>query len=161
MAPPTLFSFADRHRWSNETGLENLPKASFKLPSESWVWEPNASGNDGWALDATCGGEPTVGESYEVKWDPDDLELHGSAVIVTKGSRSFSITDREGWQYAVDFPAQYTPDMKFTSCVRRRRWVKFRSDFENTGQVGTWDLAYAVAGQRSAWLGWSLLLHLL
>ena len=35
-------------------------------------------------------------------------------------------TDKEGWQYAVDFPAQYTPDMKFTSCVRRRRWIKFR-----------------------------------
>lgn len=34
--------------------------------------------------------------------------------------------DKDGWQYAVDFPAQYTPGIKFTSCVRRRRWVKYR-----------------------------------
>ena len=51
----------DRHHWSDDSGLVNKPKESFKLPSDSWVWEPNASGDDGWALDATCDGVPTVG----------------------------------------------------------------------------------------------------
>ena len=29
-----------------------------------------------------------------------------------------------GWTYAVDFPAEYQPKKGFTSCVRRRRWIR-------------------------------------
>jgi len=31
-----------------------------------------------------------------------------------------------GWTYAVDFPAEYHPKKGFTSCVRRRRWLRHR-----------------------------------
>ncbi|CAH1130207.1 unnamed protein product [Ceutorhynchus assimilis] len=32
--------------------------------------------------------------------------------------------DREGWQYAVDFPATYHATKQFTDLVRRRRWYR-------------------------------------
>ncbi|XP_038155641.1 tectonin beta-propeller repeat-containing protein 1 [Cyprinodon tularosa] len=31
-----------------------------------------------------------------------------------------------GWTYAMDFPATYTKDKKWNSCVRRRRWLRYR-----------------------------------
>uniref|UniRef100_A0A665W0J0 Tectonin beta-propeller repeat-containing protein 1 n=1 Tax=Echeneis naucrates TaxID=173247 RepID=A0A665W0J0_ECHNA len=39
-----------------------------------------------------------------------------------------------GWEYAVDFPANFSPDKKWNSCVRRRRWIRYR---RYTAQ-GTW-----------------------
>uniref|UniRef100_A0A8C4NTH6 Tectonin beta-propeller repeat-containing protein 1 n=1 Tax=Dicentrarchus labrax TaxID=13489 RepID=A0A8C4NTH6_DICLA len=35
-------------------------------------------------------------------------------------------TEKEGWSYAIDFPATYTKDKKWNSCVRRRRWLRYR-----------------------------------
>ena len=32
----------------------------------------------------------------------------------------------QGWTYAVDFPAEYHPKKGFTSCVRRRKWIRYR-----------------------------------
>lgn len=32
----------------------------------------------------------------------------------------------QGWTYAIDFPATYTRDKKWNSCVRRRRWTRYR-----------------------------------
>lgn len=32
--------------------------------------------------------------------------------------------DRDGWQYATDFPAQYHGKKQFTDYVRRRRWFR-------------------------------------
>lgn len=32
----------------------------------------------------------------------------------------------QGWTYAIDFPATYTKDKKWNSCVRRRRWLRYR-----------------------------------
>lgn len=32
----------------------------------------------------------------------------------------------QGWSYAVDFPATYYKDKKWNSCVRRRRWIRYR-----------------------------------
>ncbi|XP_071442463.1 tectonin beta-propeller repeat-containing protein [Hetaerina americana] len=34
--------------------------------------------------------------------------------------------DAEGWTYAVDFPAVYHPQKSWSSCVRRRKWVRHR-----------------------------------
>ena len=31
-----------------------------------------------------------------------------------------------GWTYAVDFPAEYHAKKGFTSCVRRRKWIRHR-----------------------------------
>ena len=32
----------------------------------------------------------------------------------------------QGWTYAVDFPAEYCAKKTFTSCVRRRKWIRYR-----------------------------------
>ena len=34
--------------------------------------------------------------------------------------------DDHGWTYAVDFPAEYHSKKGFTSCVRRRKWIRYR-----------------------------------
>lgn len=34
--------------------------------------------------------------------------------------------DHDGWTYAVDFPAKYYPQKQWKSCVRRRKWVRYR-----------------------------------
>ncbi|XP_076684983.1 tectonin beta-propeller repeat-containing peroxin 23 isoform X2 [Andrena cerasifolii] len=34
--------------------------------------------------------------------------------------------DHDGWTYAVDFPATYTTKKQWKSCVRRRKWVRYR-----------------------------------
>ncbi|XP_031344755.1 tectonin beta-propeller repeat-containing protein isoform X2 [Photinus pyralis] len=34
--------------------------------------------------------------------------------------------DHNGWTYAVDFPSQYYPKKQWSSCVRRRLWVRSR-----------------------------------
>ncbi|RVE59393.1 hypothetical protein OJAV_G00188080 [Oryzias javanicus] len=35
-------------------------------------------------------------------------------------------TEKEGWTYSIDFPSTYTKDKKWNSCVRRRRWIRYR-----------------------------------
>jgi len=34
--------------------------------------------------------------------------------------------DHDGWTYAVDFPAQYGPTKQWKTCVRRRKWIRYR-----------------------------------
>jgi tectonin beta-propeller repeat-containing protein 1 len=34
--------------------------------------------------------------------------------------------DHDGWSYAVDFPAQFGPLKQWKSCVRRRKWIRYR-----------------------------------
>ncbi|XP_034938051.1 tectonin beta-propeller repeat-containing protein [Chelonus insularis] len=34
--------------------------------------------------------------------------------------------DHDGWTYAVDFPATYSIKKQWKSCVRRRKWVRYR-----------------------------------
>lgn len=40
--------------------------------------------------------------------------------------------DRDGWQYATDFPSQYHGKKQFTDYVRRRRWFR-RCQFTTSG----------------------------
>jgi tectonin beta-propeller repeat-containing protein 1 len=40
--------------------------------------------------------------------------------------------DRDGWQYAVDFPSTYHANKQFTDYVRRRRWYR-RCAISTTG----------------------------
>lgn len=34
--------------------------------------------------------------------------------------------DHDGWTYALDFPAKYHPKKQWNSCVRRRKWIRYR-----------------------------------
>lgn len=51
------------------------------------------------------------------QWDGEwhlDLNLEGQPL------------DHDGWSYAIDFPAKYQAKKAWNSCVRRRKWVRFR-----------------------------------
>ncbi|XP_077482271.1 tectonin beta-propeller repeat-containing protein 1-like [Stigmatopora argus] len=78
-------------------------------------------------------------------------------------------TEKEGWTYSIDFPAVYTKDKKWNSCVRRRRWLRHRRykgmDFwaEIPSQkttlpdpfsdisCGGWEITEEPRGQLSLW----------
>nr|CAD7586073.1 unnamed protein product [Timema genevievae] len=34
--------------------------------------------------------------------------------------------DHDGWSYAIDFPATFHPKKQWKSCVRRRKWIRYR-----------------------------------
>lgn len=34
--------------------------------------------------------------------------------------------DHDAWTYALDFPAKYHPKKQWNSCVRRRKWIRYR-----------------------------------
>lgn len=76
-----------------------------------------------------------------------------------------------GWTYAIDFPATYTRDKKWNSCVRRRRWIRYRRyksrdtwaqipsqddpkqlpDPFNDLSVGGWEITDEPVGRLSVW----------
>ncbi len=86
----------DRPDWSNETGKEAMPRDAQRLPSDAWVWDGD------WRV---------------------DLALLRRA---TTGSGGSGGVDEEGWEYAIDFPREYTPHRMWYHSVRRRRWIRVR-----------------------------------
>ncbi|XP_068209881.1 tectonin beta-propeller repeat-containing protein [Palaemon carinicauda] len=56
---------------------------------------------------------PTLAWSWESPWHLHDTH-EGQAL------------DKEAWTYAIDFPRSYSADRKWNSCVRRRKWVRYR-----------------------------------
>lgn len=56
---------------------------------------------------------PSMAWQWESDWHLE-LSLDGQAL------------DHDGWTYAVDFPAKYYPQKQWKSCVRRRKWVRYR-----------------------------------
>lgn len=46
----------------------------------------------------------------------------------------------QGWEYAVDFPANFSPDKKWNSCVRRRRWIRYRRYTAQGSWAKVWTL---------------------
>lgn len=119
----------DRWPWSDVTGMNPQPLHSFQLPSRSWEWEGD------WYVDQSCGGEPS---QTGVRTTLDSFVVCSSVflVILLIKSKPFGCTlfSPQGWEYAVDFPANFSPEKKWNSCVRRRRWIRYR---RYTAQ-GTW-----------------------
>ncbi|XP_012614885.2 tectonin beta-propeller repeat-containing protein 1 [Microcebus murinus] len=80
-------------------------------------------------------------------------------------------TEKGGWTYAIDFPATYTRDKKWNSCVRRRKWIRYRRyksrdtwakipskddpkqlpDPFNDLSVGGWEITEEPSGRLSVW----------
>ncbi|XP_037079474.1 tectonin beta-propeller repeat-containing protein-like [Pollicipes pollicipes] len=56
---------------------------------------------------------PSLGWQWEGPW-------------VVDGTLDGTPLETEGWTYAVDFPATFSAQKRFTSCVRRRHWVRYR-----------------------------------
>ncbi|XP_061823434.1 tectonin beta-propeller repeat-containing protein 1 isoform X2 [Nerophis lumbriciformis] len=95
----------ENQRWNPVDGFsERL------LPSDRWQWS-----------DVT-GLQHQPPPSFQLpsrswQWEGDwymDENFEGEA------------TGKEGWTYSIDFPAVYTKDKKWNSCVRRRRWLCHR-----------------------------------
>ncbi|KAL1491140.1 hypothetical protein ABEB36_011782 [Hypothenemus hampei] len=60
--------------------------------------------------------------------------------------------DKEGWQYAVDFPASYHPHKQFTDLVRRRRWyrrcaIATTGPWQELGHTKLHDVSLEVVGE--------------
>ncbi|XP_063601090.1 tectonin beta-propeller repeat-containing protein 1-like [Penaeus indicus] len=95
----------ENQRWNPIEGFSGV-----LLPSD----RPSFSSEDGLTnrkiADITL---PTLAWSWESHW-----HLHHT--------HEGQALDKEGWTYAVDFPRTYTAEKKWNSCVRRRKWVRYR-----------------------------------
>uniref|UniRef100_A0A673WFA2 Tectonin beta-propeller repeat-containing protein 1 n=1 Tax=Salmo trutta TaxID=8032 RepID=A0A673WFA2_SALTR len=80
------------------------------LPSDRWQWS-NITGLEHQPLESFL--LPSTNWEWEGDWYIDE-NFGGEP------------TEKEGWTYAIDFPATYTKDKKWNSCVRRRRWIRYR-----------------------------------
>lgn len=105
---------SDRWQWSDVTGLQHQALDSFHLPSDSWDWEGD------WYVDENFEGEPTE-KGVSVTYSPILLLLLSYNSLLKP-----RCCPSQGWSYAIDFPAFYTKDKKWNSCVRRRRWIRYR-----------------------------------
>ncbi|XP_037936661.1 tectonin beta-propeller repeat-containing protein-like [Teleopsis dalmanni] len=96
------FYVYENQRWNPISGFTTK-----SLPTDRHMWS-DATGRQKRSKDHT------KLLSAHCEWISDwivDFNLPGGA-------------DKEGWQYAIDFPASYHSAKKITDCVRRRRWVK-------------------------------------
>ncbi|XP_053269232.1 tectonin beta-propeller repeat-containing protein 1 isoform X1 [Pleuronectes platessa] len=95
----------ENQRWNPVDGFsERL------LPSDRWQWS-DVTGLQHQPLDSFR----LSSSSWE--WEGDwymDENFEGEPI------------DKGGWTYSIDFPAAYTKDKKWNSCVRRRRWLRYR-----------------------------------
>ncbi|XP_075292648.1 tectonin beta-propeller repeat-containing protein 1 [Opisthocomus hoazin] len=95
----------ENQRWNPVGGFcEKL------LPSDRWQWS-DVSGLKHQQLDSFT--LPSPHWEWESDWYVDE-NIGGEP------------TEKGGWTYAIDFPSTYTKDKKWNSCVRRRRWIRYR-----------------------------------
>ncbi|KAK1793893.1 hypothetical protein P4O66_010796, partial [Electrophorus voltai] len=95
----------ENQRWNPVDGFSNR-----LLPSDRWQWS-NVTGLQHQPLDDFQ--LPSENWEWEADWHVDE-NFRGEP------------TEKGGWTYAIDFPATYTKDKKWNSCVRRRRWIRYR-----------------------------------
>jgi len=103
----------DRAPYTDPSG-HGRTKDQFKLPSEdgSWAWEGE------WEIDFGHGRTGALGDGKTSGGD-EDLFLADS-----KGGAPLSLTDGNGWEYALDFVWPFHPANSMMDAVRRRRWVR-------------------------------------
>uniref|UniRef100_A0A8C1MFJ6 Tectonin beta-propeller repeat-containing protein 1 n=1 Tax=Cyprinus carpio TaxID=7962 RepID=A0A8C1MFJ6_CYPCA len=95
----------ENQRWNPVDGFSDR-----LLPSDRWQW------SDITGLKHQPLGDfqlPSENWEWEADWYIDE-NFGGEP------------TEKGGWTYAIDFPATYTKDKKWNSCVRRRRWIRYR-----------------------------------
>ncbi|XP_034046238.1 tectonin beta-propeller repeat-containing protein 1 isoform X2 [Thalassophryne amazonica] len=95
----------ENQRWNPRDGFTDT-----LLPTDRWPWS-----------DVT-GMNPQPLHSFQLpsrswEWEGDWY------VDQTCGGE---LSQTGGWEYAVDFPTNFSPDKKWNSCVRRRRWIRYR-----------------------------------
>ncbi|MEQ2291693.1 Tectonin beta-propeller repeat-containing protein 1, partial [Ameca splendens] len=95
----------ENQRWNPVDGFSDR-----LLLSDRWQWS-DITGLQHQPLDSFQ--LPSSNWEWEGDWYVDE-NLDGEP------------TEKEGWTYAMDFPATYTKEKKWNSCVRRRRWLRYR-----------------------------------
>ncbi|XP_076856381.1 LOW QUALITY PROTEIN: tectonin beta-propeller repeat-containing protein 1 [Brachyhypopomus gauderio] len=95
----------ENQRWNPVDGFSDR-----LLPSDRWQWS-DVTGLQHQPLDGFR--LPSENWEWEADWYVDE-NFEGEP------------TEKGGWTYAIDFPATYTKDKKWNSCVRRRRWIRYR-----------------------------------
>ncbi|XP_010134490.1 PREDICTED: tectonin beta-propeller repeat-containing protein 1 [Buceros rhinoceros silvestris] len=140
----------ENQRWNPVGGFcEKL------LPSDRWQWS-DVSGLKHQQLDSFT--LPSPHWEWESDWYVDE-NIGGEP------------TEKGGWTYAIDFPSTYTKDKKWNSCVRRRRWIRYRRyksrdvwakivshndpdqlpDPFNDISIGGWEITDEPPGRLSVW----------
>ncbi|XP_078521292.1 tectonin beta-propeller repeat-containing protein 1 [Lissotriton helveticus] len=140
----------ENQRWNPVTGFcEKL------MPSDRWQWS-DVTGLKHQQLDSFELASPHW--EWESDWYVDE-NIGGEP------------TEKGGWTYAIDFPGTYTKDKKWNSCVRRRRWIRYRRyksrdlwakippppgskqfpDPFNDLTVGGWEITDEPVGRLSVW----------
>ncbi|XP_061850000.1 tectonin beta-propeller repeat-containing protein 1 [Colius striatus] len=140
----------ENQRWNPVGGFcEKL------LPSDRWQWS-DASGLKHQQLDSFT--LPSPHWEWESDWYVDE-NIGGEP------------TEKGGWTYAIDFPSTYTKDKRWNSCVRRRRWIRYRryksrdvwvkiASGDDPGQlpdpfndisIGGWEITDEPLGRLSVW----------
>ncbi|XP_043945647.1 tectonin beta-propeller repeat-containing protein 1 [Protopterus annectens] len=139
----------ENQRWNPVDGFSDR-----LLPSDRWQWS-DITGLKHQPLNSFH--LPSEHWDWESDWYVDE-NIGGEP------------TEKGGWTYAMDFPATYTKDKKWNSCVRRRRWIRYRryrsrdvwakiSSFEdkkypdpiNDITVGGWEITDEPVGYLSVW----------
>ncbi|XP_067859593.1 tectonin beta-propeller repeat-containing protein 1 [Heptranchias perlo] len=139
----------ENQRWNPVDGYSDR-----LLPSDRWQWS-DVTGLMHQPLD------DFKLASQHWKWESDwyvDENIGGEP------------TEKGGWTYAIDFPATYTKSKRWNSCVRRRRWIRYRRykscdvwakvpsqedgalpDPFNDIAVGGWEITDEPLGHLSVW----------
>ncbi|KAM8889643.1 tectonin beta-propeller repeat-containing protein 1 [Synchiropus picturatus] len=138
----------ENQRWNPVDGF-----SSRLLPSDRWQWS-DITGLQHQPLDSFQ--LPSTSWEWEGDWYVDK-NFEGKS------------TEQEGWTYAIDFPATYYKDKQWKSCVRRRRWLRYRRyramdswaeipsvetelpDPFSDLSCGGWEISEEPAGQLSLW----------
>ncbi|XP_017339163.1 tectonin beta-propeller repeat-containing protein 1 [Ictalurus punctatus] len=139
----------ENQRWNPVDGFSDR-----LLPSDRWQWS-DVTGLQHQPLDSFQ--PPSENWEWEADWYVDE-NFGGEP------------TEKGGWTYAIDFPATYTKDKKWNSCVRRRRWLRYRRyksqdtwakiPLEQTGSLpdpfndiscGGWEITEEPRGRISLW----------
>ncbi|XP_060757724.1 tectonin beta-propeller repeat-containing protein 1 isoform X2 [Neoarius graeffei] len=96
----------ENQRWNPVEGYTDT-----LLPTDRWPWT-DEFGTKSQPLHSFH--LPSENWEWEGDWYVDDESC---------GRES---TATGGWEYAVDFPTTFTKEKKWNSCVRRRRWLRYR-----------------------------------
>lgn len=95
----------ENQRWNPVDGFTDV-----LLPTDRWPWS-DVTGLNPQPLHSFQ--LPSRSWEWEGDWYVDQ-------------SCSGEPSEAGGWEYAVDFPANFSLDKKWNSCVRRRRWIRYR-----------------------------------
>uniref|UniRef100_A0A8B9HMK8 Peroxin/Ferlin domain-containing protein n=1 Tax=Astyanax mexicanus TaxID=7994 RepID=A0A8B9HMK8_ASTMX len=96
----------ENQRWNPVEGYTDT-----LLPTDRWQWTDES------------GQKPQPLHSFHLP--SDNWEWEGDWYVDDESCGRES-TATGGWEYAVDFPATFTKEKKWNSCVRRRRWLRYR-----------------------------------